>query len=145
MYHRVMRFIRRFLYILALFTPLLATAQQDCRCIEISLKSVQKESGTITFHVKNTCMRRIWFSTRGFWVSMSDQNKSNTETKLQKLTNSDRRFVLFKWNDEKDMVFHNDNLRNHYDKVHFSYSNTTDLQPKSLFGSKTYLCELDIK
>ncbi|WP_276131959.1 hypothetical protein [Polluticoccus soli] len=140
-----MRFIKRLIYILALFTPRLVTAQEDCRCIEISLKSVQKETGSVTFHVKNTCMRRIWFSTKGFWVSMSDRTHTSTETKLQKLTNTDKHFVLFRWNDEKDMTFHNDNLKNNYDKTHFSYSNTTDPQPKSLFGTRTYLCELDIK
>jgi hypothetical protein len=43
------------------------------------------------------------------------------------------------------MTFRNDNLRDAYDNIHFSYSNTTDLQPRSLFGSKTYLCEIDIR
>jgi hypothetical protein len=113
--------------------------------MEMSITSLDKETGTVTFKVKNNCMRRIWFSTKGFWVSMSDERQTNTQTKLYKLTNSDRRFVLFRWHDEKQMVFQTDNLKGSYDKINFSYSNTTDLQPKSLFGSKTYLCEIDIK
>ena len=45
--------------------------------------------------------------------------------------------------EEKQLTFHTDKIQSTSQRVHLSYSNTSHSQAKRLFGSATYLCEVD--
>jgi hypothetical protein len=117
---------------------------QDCRCLVINKPTVNKKESTVVFKIKNNCNRRIWFYTKGFWLTVSDASDSSVQSrKLYKLAYEGSDFHLFKWKEEKQLTFHTDKIQSTSQRVHLSYSNTTYSQPKRLFGSATYLCEVD--
>lgn len=140
-----MHSIKYFFYTFLLAAMPAVASAEDCRCIEISAPVVNKEKSMVTFNVTNSCIRRVWFSTKGFWINVSQEQGSKTESKLSKLDGEHPKFLLFKWKSTKQITFHSDQLKGDYDKVNFSYSNTTDSQPRNMLSAKTYLCEVDIK
>ena len=140
-----MRPIKWLFYFMILIAAPEVVNAQDCRCIQIAYPKVDKEQGTVTFTVSNRCLRRVWFSTKGFWMTMSDEQENKTESQLYKLAGDHPKFLLLKWKSHQLLTFKSDKLTGDYDKMKFSYSNTTDSQPRSMLGTKTYLCEIEIK
>jgi hypothetical protein len=140
-----MRSIKWLFFCLILIAAPEVVNAHDCRCVQITNPKVDKEQGTVTFTVSNRCLRRVWFSTKGFWMTMSDEQEDKIASQLYKLTGDHPKFLLLKWKSEQQLTFHSDKLTGDYDKMKFSYSNTTDSQPKSMLGTKTYLCEVGIK
>ena len=117
---------------------------QDCRCLVIDKPTVNKRENIVVFKIKNNCNRRIWFYTKGFWLTISEASDSSVQSrKLYKLAYVGPDFQLFRWKEEKQLTFHTDKIQSTSQRVHLSYSNTSHSQAKRFFGSATYLCEVD--
>jgi hypothetical protein len=120
---------------------------QDCKCLQMNIvkndSSALTHEGQIKVRIKNNCNVRRWFYTPGFWIRLIAEEGSARTSVIHKLHADLPEFILFKWKEEKTLTFHTD-VNHSGEKIKITYENTDHIYPSRLFGSKTYVCTMEL-